>query len=47
MSPHLNVRVGLQYVGYTKFNGGTTNYDGFGRNARDNNTFYVVAWLMF
>ena len=46
MSPHLNVRVGLQYVGYTKFNGGTTNYDGFGRSASDNNTLFAYLWLI-
>jgi hypothetical protein len=36
-----------QYTGYLKFNGASSNYDGFGRNARDNNTFYLLAWLMF
>jgi len=25
----VNIRVGLQYTGYLKFNGGTSNYDGF------------------
>jgi hypothetical protein len=37
----------LQYVLYNKFNGAHTNYDGFGRNASDNNTFYALVWLMF
>ena len=36
-----------QYTAYQKFNGASTNYDGFGRNARDNNTLYVVAWFPF
>lgn len=36
-----------QYTGYSKFNGASSNYDGQGRNARDNNTFYLLAWLMF
>jgi hypothetical protein len=36
-----------QYTGYTKFNGAGTNYDGYGRNAHDNNAFYLLAWLMF
>jgi hypothetical protein len=31
--PWLNVRVALQYTYYLQFNGGTTNYDGSGRNA--------------
>jgi hypothetical protein len=46
MRPWLNVRTGLQYVGYTKFNGGTTNYDGFGRSARDNNTLFAYLWVI-
>ena len=37
----------LQYIAYTKFNGATSNYDGFGRDASDNNTLYLGAWLMF
>jgi hypothetical protein len=45
--PWLNTRLGLQYVGYTKFNGASTNYDGAGRNASDNNTLYIMTWLVF
>jgi hypothetical protein len=45
--PWLNTRLVLQYVAYTKFNGATSGYDGSGRNASDNNTFYVLAWLVF
>lgn len=37
----------LQYKIYDKFNGARTNYDGSGRNASDNNTLYLLAWLMF
>ena len=37
----------LQYKIYDKFNGARTNYDGFGRDASDNNTLYLLAWLMF
>jgi len=40
-------KISLQYTIYNKFNGGHTNYDGFGRNASDNNTLYLVVWLMF
>ncbi len=40
--PWQNVRLSAQYTAYTKFNGGTTNYDGFGRNASWNNTLYRV-----
>jgi hypothetical protein len=45
--PWLNVKFTLQYTGYSKFNGGGTNYDGFGRNASDNNTLYIGAWLAY
>ena len=34
--PIQNVRLMLQYTAYNKFNGASTNYDGTGRNARDN-----------
>lgn len=45
--PRRDMRLVLQYTGYRKFNGASRNYDGFGRNARDNNTLYLLAWLMF
>jgi hypothetical protein len=45
--PWLNVRFGLQYTYYTRFNGGTTNYDGAGTNATANNTLYLFSWLAF
>ncbi|MEI8299110.1 MAG: cytochrome C [Pseudomonadota bacterium] len=44
--PWLNVRTGLQYVGYSKFNGGNDNYDGFGRSASDNNTLFAYLWII-
>jgi len=43
--PWLNVRLGLQYIGYTRFNGGGSNYDGFGRAASDNNTLFGFFWF--
>jgi hypothetical protein len=45
--PWVNVRLGLQYTGYQRFNGGSSNYDGFGRSASDNNTLFGFAWLAF
>jgi hypothetical protein len=45
--PWLNVRVGVQYRYYLQFNGGTTNYDGFGNNAGDNNTLLVFTFWSF
>jgi hypothetical protein len=44
-SPWLNVQLRAQYTAFTKFNGGTDNYDGFGRSASDNNTFMLHAWF--
>jgi hypothetical protein len=37
----------VNYTGYSKFNGTTTNYDGALRNASDNNTVYTAVWLNF
>ena len=45
--PWQNLQLSAQYTGYTRFNGGTTNYDGAGRNASSNNTFYLVARFLF
>jgi hypothetical protein len=46
-TPLQNVRVGLQYTAYSKFNGASSNYDGFGRNASDNNTLYGYVWFAY
>ncbi|MGD8629835.1 MAG: cytochrome C [Gammaproteobacteria bacterium] len=43
--PWQNTQFTLQYVGYDKFNGSSHNYDGSGRDASDNNTIYLAAWL--
>jgi hypothetical protein len=45
--PWQNWRLQFQYVVYSKFNGSKTNYDGAGRNAADNNTLYIMTWLLF
>jgi hypothetical protein len=45
--PWLNTKLQLQYVSYDKFNGSKQNYDGSGRNATDNNTLYLLGWLLF
>jgi hypothetical protein len=45
--PKSNVKVSLQYVLFNRFNGARNNYDGTGRNARDNNTLYLEAWIAF
>ena len=46
-NPWENTRIGLQYTMYSDFNGGSTNYDGSGRDASGNNTLYGFAWLAF
>jgi hypothetical protein len=45
--PVQNIDLSVNYTGYTKFNGASTNYDGANRNASDNNTTYVALWLNF
>jgi hypothetical protein len=45
--PWLNVKLGLQYTAYLKFNGAASNYDGAGRGASDNNLLYLYLWLAF
>jgi hypothetical protein len=45
--PWQNLRFQFQYVAYGKFNGASSNYDGFGRNASDNNTLYLLTWILF
>jgi hypothetical protein len=45
--PIQNLRLGIQYTAYTKFNGASRNYDGFNRNARDNNSLFVYAWIAY
>jgi hypothetical protein len=45
--PWQNLQLAAQYTGYTRFNGGSTNYDGAGRNASSNNTVYLDAKFLF
>ncbi|MDD5185890.1 MAG: hypothetical protein PHS84_11575 [Paludibacter sp.] len=45
--PWYNTKFATQYVAYQKFDGSSTNYDGMGRNAGNNNTIYLLAWLTF
>jgi hypothetical protein len=46
-APFVNMKIGLQYIAYTKFNGGGSNYDGSGRSAGANNTLYAFVWIAF
>jgi hypothetical protein len=43
----LNLRVGVQYMIYTQFNGSGTNFDRMGRSAADQDTARVFTWLAF
>jgi hypothetical protein len=45
--PLQNVRITLYKTFFTEYLGGTDNYDGLGRNASDNNTTYLYAWIAF
>ena len=45
--PWQNLQLAAQYTGYTRFNGGSTNYDAAGRNASANNTIYLDAKFLF
>jgi hypothetical protein len=45
--PWLNVKISAQYVAYNQLNGGGSNYDGFGRNASDNNAVYLLLWFAY
>ena len=46
-APWANLRLGVQYTGYFKFNGASSNYDGSGRDASDNNTVFLFAAVAF
>lgn len=43
-APLANVRVGAQYTLYNRYNGASHNYDGFGRDAADNDTLMLMIW---
>jgi hypothetical protein len=47
ITKYLSLKCSLQYTLYNKFNGSHSNYDGFGRDASDNNTLYFLLWFMF
>jgi len=45
--PWSNLKLGARYTAYGQFNGARHNYDGFGRNASDNNSIFLLGWLLF
>ena len=40
-----NVRLTYQYTAFTKYNGGTINYNGLGTNASANNASWLYLWV--
>ncbi len=45
--PAYNVQLAAQYIHYTKFDGASSNYDGTGRSASDNDTLYLTTWILW
>jgi hypothetical protein len=46
-TPIQYLRIGAQFTAYNRFNGASRNYDGFGRNASDNNSLFLYTWLAY
>ena len=46
-TPSQNIRLGAQYFMYDSYNGARSNYDGLGRDARDNNTLFLYGWFAY
>jgi hypothetical protein len=46
-TPVQNIRLGAQYTAYSRFNGAKINYDGFGRDAKDNNSLFLYLWAAY
>jgi hypothetical protein len=45
--PKQNVRIGAQYTTYSTYQGASSNYDGAGRNASDNNSMFLYVWFAY
>lgn len=43
-TPQQYLRIGAQYYAFNRFHGASSNYDGAGRDAKDNNTLFVYVW---
>ena len=46
-TPIQYIRLGAQYTAYAKYNGASSNYDGLGRNASDNNSLFLYVWAAY
>ena len=42
-----NLKLGPQYTACAEFDGAVANFDGAGRNARNNNTLFLFLWTIF
>jgi hypothetical protein len=47
LMPWQNVQLGLQYTAYTRFNGGSSDYDGYGSRASANDVTMLYGWFMW
>jgi hypothetical protein len=45
--PWQNVKLALRYTAYSRFNGSSSDYDGFGRKASDNNSVFLIGWVLW
>ncbi|HSC46543.1 MAG TPA: cytochrome C [Gammaproteobacteria bacterium] len=45
--PRQNMQMVVQYTLYNKFNGASDNYDGSGRKASDNDTLFLMLWVLW
>jgi hypothetical protein len=45
--PWLNTRIGVQFTHYEKTNGSNSNYDGAGRNAKDDDAVWFYSWTAY
>lgn len=47
LGARFNMRVGVQYTMYSRFNGARSNFDGAGAKASDNNTLRLFTWFAY
>lgn len=47
LGPRFNMRVGIQFIDYLRFNGAAADYDGLSHNAGDNNAVRVFTWVAY
>ena len=45
LAPNVNLRLGLQYTLYNRYDDAGSHYDAAGHNASDNNTLVAFLWL--